>query len=77
MEEQKKVELQKERYMRDFRRKNDEFFEGKAWEAIPSVGDEIIEVLKKRELTYEEAYASLQYAHNKLEYESNFIKLPS
>lgn len=30
---------------------------------------------KKEELTYDEAYASLQYAYNKIKFESNFLKL--
>lgn len=40
------------------------------------VGTKIISLLKKENLTYEEAYGSLQYAYDLLKYESNFLKLP-
>lgn len=39
------------------------------------VGKQIVEMMKKEDLTHEEAYASLQYAYNLIEYESNFLKL--
>lgn len=39
------------------------------------VGNKVVEVLKKEDLTYEQAYAALQYAYNKLKFESNFLKV--
>lgn len=38
-------------------------------------GNKVVEVLKKEDLTYEQAYAALQFAYNKLKFESNFLKL--
>ena len=38
-------------------------------------GNKVVEVLKEKDLTYEEAYAALQYAYNKLKFESNFLKV--
>lgn len=45
-------------------------------EHIKNVGSKLLEVLKKEDLTYTEAYASLQYCYNKLKFESNFVKIP-
>ncbi|MFK5706272.1 hypothetical protein ACI3E1_07525 [Ligilactobacillus sp. LYQ139] len=38
-------------------------------------GNKVVEVLKKEDLTYEQAYAALQFAYNKLKFESNFLRL--
>lgn len=38
-------------------------------------GKEIVALMKKEDLTYEQAYASLQYAYNLIRYQSNFLKL--
>lgn len=38
-------------------------------------GNKVVEALKKEDLTYEQAYAALQFAYNKLKFESNFLKL--
>lgn len=46
------------------------------YESTVFVGSEILKVIKKEDLTYEEAYASLQYAYDALRYESNFVKVP-
>lgn len=43
---------------------------------IKEAAHRIIQILKKEDFTYTEAYASLQYAYNKLKFESNFVKLP-
>lgn len=40
-----------------------------------AVGQQIVELMKKEDLTHDEAYASLQYAYNLIKYESNFLKL--
>ncbi|MCH3989849.1 MAG: hypothetical protein LKF01_00305 [Lactobacillus sp.] len=45
-------------------------------ETIQKTGEKIIEALQKEGLTYTEAYASLQYAYNKLKFESNFVTIP-
>ncbi|WP_265478585.1 hypothetical protein [Lactiplantibacillus plantarum] len=60
-------------YLSNFKRENmvDDLFSEKAKQA----GDELVTVLKKEGLTYDDAYASLQYAYNLIRYESNFLKL--
>ncbi|MBH4710988.1 hypothetical protein I6D96_00540 [Staphylococcus aureus] len=40
---------------------------------IRELADEIINSIKKKEPTYEEAYAVLNLVHAKLQYESNFV----
>ncbi|TPR40437.1 protein-tyrosine phosphatase family protein [Apilactobacillus micheneri] len=42
---------------------------------IKTSGEKLVKLIKKEGLTYEDAYASLQYAYNKIRYESNFLKL--
>ena len=61
-------------YLKRFKRENpvDDLFSKNAEKA----GNEVIKALKKEGLTYDEAYASLQYAYNKLKFESNFLELP-
>jgi hypothetical protein len=39
------------------------------------LGDSIVDLIKEKSLTYQEAYMGLQYAYNKLHYETNFLKL--
>ncbi|WP_270635258.1 hypothetical protein [Limosilactobacillus mucosae] len=60
-------------YLKQFKRQNpvsDVF-----GEIAKSTGNKIVELMKKEDLTYDEAYGSLQYAYNKIKYESNFLKL--
>ena len=66
--------FEKQNYLKRFERENpvETLFSKKAEQA----GNEAVETLKKKDLTYDEAYASLQYAYNKLKFESNFLKLP-
>jgi hypothetical protein len=67
-------ETARESYLREFNRVNnqiDDIFGKGTIEA----GDKIVELLKKEDLTHDSAYASLQYAYNKIRYESNFLKL--
>lgn len=61
-------------YLEIFKRNNpvESLFDKKAEQA----GNEVVKTLKKEDLTYDQAYASLQYAYNKLKFESNFLKLP-
>lgn len=63
----------REFYLKQFERENpvSTVFSG----ATKSTGDEIVKLMKKEDLTYDEAYGSLQYAYNKIKYESNFLKL--
>lgn len=76
MNEETKEELdqKKESYLRNYPRvqKPQDFLFG---DSVAPVGQKIVQLLKKEELTYEDAYASLQHAHNILRYESNFVAL--
>lgn len=67
-------DFKKSNYLESFKRANPvkDLFDKKAEQA----GNEVVKVLKKEDLTYDQAYASLQYAYNKLKFESNFLKLP-
>lgn len=42
---------------------------------IKRIGTKLVSIMKKEDLTHEQAYASLQYAYNLIRYESNFLKL--
>lgn len=66
-------ETERERYLSKFKRENS--VEELGWGASETVGNQIVELLKKEGLTYDQAYASLQFAYNKIKYESNFLKL--
>ena len=64
----------RDRYLKDFKRDNlplDLFGKPK----MDEVGLKILDLLKKEDLTHEQAYASLQYVYNLIKYESNFLKL--
>lgn len=63
----------KEFYLQQFKRENP--VEDLFGKATKTTGNSIVELLKKEGLTYDEAYASLQYAYNKIKYESNFLQL--
>lgn len=60
-------------YLVNFKRENmvDDLFSEKA----KQTGRDVVATLKKEGLTYDDAYASLQYAYNLIKYESNFLKL--
>ncbi len=66
-------ETAREHYLDKFKRENpvSDLFGSKSAE----VGTKLVEAMKKEDLTYDEAYASLQYAYNLIKYESNFLKL--
>lgn len=64
----------KEEYLKSFQRQQDLNQFGFN-EEIAEIGKDIVTLLKKRDLTYEEAYASLQFAYNDLKFQSNFISL--
>lgn len=67
----------REHYLKKFRAENrlDDIFPESA-DVINKTGHQIVEIIKKEDLTYEQAYASLQYAYNLLKYQSNFVKIP-
>ncbi len=71
------VESNRERYLKEFSRMNNmnELFGQEIGEGVTNIGERIVQELKKEDLTHDEAYASLQYAYNKIRYESNFLKL--
>lgn len=72
----KKNDEIREAYLTKFERNNSlEEFGVSDGEKI--VGTKLVDLMKKEDLTYDSAYASLQYAYNLLKYESNFLKLPS
>lgn len=61
------------RYLEKFQRENqvNDVFD----EDVENTGTKIVELMKKEDLTHDQAYASLQYAYNLIKYESNFLKL--
>lgn len=66
------IEEKKKEYLEKFKRENDLTAFG--WGNSKKHGEEIVKLLQEKEgLTYEEAYASLQYAYNLLKYNSNFV----
>ncbi|WP_339000250.1 hypothetical protein VNN37_00680 [Lactococcus garvieae] len=78
MSEIKPIEQEKEKardhYLKNFQRENMplDFF-GRP--NIDEIGIKILDLLKKEDLTHDQAYASLQYVYNLIKYESNFLKL--
>lgn len=71
--EKTSYENQRDAYLKKFKRENsvDEWFS----DNTKASGKKVVSLLKKEGLTYDDAYASLQYAYNKIKYESNFLKL--
>lgn len=65
---------QKEMFLKDFQRQQN-LNEFGFSEHLGEIGKEIVTLLKEKELTYEEAYASLQFAYNDLKFQSNFISI--
>lgn len=65
--------MDKNEYLKKFNRENPvmDLFSEKSEE----VGKQLVRLIKKEGITYDEAYASLQYAYNKLKFESNFVKI--
>lgn len=61
-------------YLQEFKKENDPA-ENCFDVDIKNISEEIISIMRKKGLTYEEAYAVLQYSYNKLKFESNFIHL--
>lgn len=69
-----KKETVREYYLKQFKHENDKVSDLFGSD-IDKVGTEIVNLLKEKDLTHEQAYASLQYAYNLIKYESNFLKL--
>ena len=72
------IELRKQKFiLKDFKAENkliDSVFDNPDF--IKKLGTEITEVIKKTDSTYIEAYASLQYAYDLLQFESNYVQVP-
>lgn len=65
--------MDKNEYLKQFERQNPVV--GIFGEKSKIVGEQLVQVMKKEGITYDQAYASLQYAYNKIRFESNFLKL--
>ncbi|MBC1522440.1 hypothetical protein HB912_12355 [Listeria aquatica] len=61
-------------YLEKFKREN-EMVKGLFGREVDQIGTDLVELLKKEDLTLDQAYASLQYAYNLIKYESNFLRL--
>ena len=68
------VDIQKNKYLGEFKRNNSPENEGFRLEA-EQVGKLIVSTIKREALTYDDAYAALQFAYKLLKYESNFVKV--
>lgn len=71
---------EKSRVLRKFeldRLRINELFFDEMTEAGFVLVEKIVNLIKKQELTYEQAYATLEQVYNQLKYESNFTKIPS
>jgi len=68
------ADMNKEAYLKNFPME-EEVVTDLFGKKILKIGDHIIDELKKEDITYSQAYASLQYVYDKLKYESNFLKL--
>ncbi len=64
----------KQMYLNNFRRENNPERMGFP-QLSKKVGENLVNIMKKEDLSYDEAYASLQYAYNLLKFESNFLKI--
>ncbi|WP_407855600.1 hypothetical protein [Enterococcus hailinensis] len=68
------IDEKKNAYLKQFNRENN--LSELGWDESKRYGEEIVQLLQGKEgLTYEQPYASLQYAYNLLKYNSNFVEL--
>ncbi|WP_167628818.1 hypothetical protein [Listeria valentina] len=67
-------ETKRASYLEKFKREN-EMVKGLFGREVDQIGTDLVELLKKEDLTLDQAYASLQYAYNLIKYESNFLRL--
>lgn len=65
--------LTKREHLRNFRR--EEEVGNLFGEEVEGIGKSIIDLIKKEGITYEQAYASLQFAYDTLKFESNFVQV--
>lgn len=70
-----KLELRRQEYLKKFKKevhpKEGMFEEDKT----NVIGEEIVNILKKEELTYVDSYAALEYAYRLLKFNSEFTHL--
>jgi hypothetical protein len=69
----KEEETAREHYLNVFKRNNQP--SGLFGSEVAEAGKQIVELLKKEDLTHDQAYASLQYAYKLIQYQANFLKL--
>ncbi len=72
MKETRSENIERKSYLTKFKRENEPAL---MFEGSNKVGEKIVDLMKKEDLTHDQAYASLQYAYNLIKYESNFLKL--
>lgn len=72
MKETRSENIERKSYLTKFKRENEPAL---MFERSNKVGEKIVDLMKKEDLTHDQAYASLQYAYNLIKYESNFLKL--
>ena len=74
MEDGREREIARNNYLEHFKRENMplDFFGNPE---LNETGAKILDLLKKEDLTNDQAYATLQYVYNLIKYESNFLKL--
>lgn len=70
------MELKKHELFKIYKRKEEVFDEHYKPE-VAELANRLIEDIKEKEPTYEEAYAVLNLVHEKLQYESNFVRVQS
>lgn len=68
------IDLVKDSILKDYPR-NQKIITKAYGEKSGEAGEKILKLMKSRGLTYEQAYASLQYVYETLKYESNFVKV--
>lgn len=76
MNEMTQEESRKTLLLKNFAR-NRELFREAFLDDVVVAGEDIICILKQKELTYEEAYAALEVAYIQLKHEANFLTLPT
>lgn len=68
------MESKREAYLARFKRNQMECEE--AFGEVPViVGSKLVKLMENEDLTFDEAYASLQFAYEKIKYKSNFLKM--
>ncbi|KGL37413.1 hypothetical protein EP56_18115 [Listeriaceae bacterium FSL A5-0209] len=68
------MESKREVYLTRFKRNQMECEE--AFGEVPvNVGSKLVKLMENEDLTFDEAYASLQFAYEKIKYKSNFLKM--